>query len=105
MALDRRCLTVLLAMPAANELSVWMGVAGCGWPISMRAVRSIEEEGSNFGFTGGGDDMLHEARDGVNGSVVARWIGIFVGWNFVAEEEGPPIRLLALGSDRYDASL
>ena len=74
-------------MPAANELSVWMGVAGCGWPISMRAVRSIEEEGSNFGFTGGGDDMLHEARDGVNGSVVARWIGIFVGWNFVAEEE------------------
>ena len=40
MALDRRCLMVLLAIPAAVELSTWTGVGGCGWPISSSIVRS-----------------------------------------------------------------
>ena len=40
MALERRCFMVLLAIPHAVELSTWMGVAGCGWPISSKAVRS-----------------------------------------------------------------
>ena len=39
MALDRRCLIVLLAMPQAVELSTWTGVGGCGCPISSKAVR------------------------------------------------------------------
>ena len=39
-ALERRCLIVSLAMPHAVELSTCMGVAGCGCPISSKAVRS-----------------------------------------------------------------
>ena len=39
MALDRRCLMVLLAIPAAVELSTWTGVGGCGWPIFSSMVR------------------------------------------------------------------
>ena len=39
-ALDQRCLQVPLEMPLAVELSVWSGVAGCGWPISTRVVLS-----------------------------------------------------------------
>jgi hypothetical protein len=31
--------TVPLMMPLAVELSVWSGVAGCSWPISVRVVR------------------------------------------------------------------
>ena len=34
MALDLRCLTVLLMMPEAMELSVCMGIGPCGCPIS-----------------------------------------------------------------------
>ena len=41
MALERRCLTVSLQMPEAHALSVWMGVAGCGCPMSSRIVRSM----------------------------------------------------------------
>jgi hypothetical protein len=33
-------LIILLEMPAAHALSVWIGVAGCGCPISMKAVPS-----------------------------------------------------------------
>jgi len=40
MALERRCLMVRFAIPHAVELSTWMGVAGCGCPISSKAVRS-----------------------------------------------------------------
>ena len=39
-AFDRLCLIVLLARPHAVLLSTCIGVAGCGWPISSRAVRS-----------------------------------------------------------------
>jgi len=39
MAFDRFCLTVSLAMPLAVLLSVWSGVAGCGWPSSSKAMR------------------------------------------------------------------
>ena len=40
MALERRCLIVRFAIPHAVELLTWMGVAGCGCPISSKAVRS-----------------------------------------------------------------
>jgi hypothetical protein len=36
-ALDLRCLTMSLAMPQAVDLSVFIGVAGWGWPMSRRA--------------------------------------------------------------------
>ena len=38
MALDLRCLTVLLMMPDAMELSVRIGVGPCGCPISSNEV-------------------------------------------------------------------
>ena len=40
-ALDRRCFTVPFAIPAAHALSVWIGVAVCGCPISRRVLRSM----------------------------------------------------------------
>ena len=39
--LDRLYLMVLLVMPEAVELSVLMGVGGCGCPISSRMVLKI----------------------------------------------------------------
>ncbi len=39
MALERFCLIVSLAKPAAVELSVCIGVGGWGWPSSLRVVR------------------------------------------------------------------
>ena len=40
MAFDLFCLIVLLMIPVAVLLSVFMGVAGCGCPISMMPCRS-----------------------------------------------------------------
>ena len=39
--LERLCLMVLLVMPEAVELSILMGVGGCGCPISARMVLNI----------------------------------------------------------------
>jgi hypothetical protein len=39
MALDRFCLIVSFAKPAAVELSVFIGVAGCIWPSSVSVTR------------------------------------------------------------------
>ena len=39
MALDRLCFVDLLVMPTAVELSVWMGVLGCGCPNSSSVMR------------------------------------------------------------------
>jgi len=38
MALDHFCFTVSLAMPLVVLLSVWSGVAGCGWLSLSKAV-------------------------------------------------------------------
>ena len=38
-SLDRFFLISLFAIPAANKLSTWIGVAGCGWPISCNVTR------------------------------------------------------------------
>jgi len=38
-ALDRCCFVVSLAMPQAVVLSTWMGVGGCGHPMSVNVCR------------------------------------------------------------------
>ena len=38
-SLDRLCLMVLLMNPIAVEFSTCIGVGGCSWPISWRAMR------------------------------------------------------------------
>jgi GTPase len=40
-ARERCCLMLSLAIPHAVELSVWTGVAGCGYPISSKVVRRM----------------------------------------------------------------
>ncbi len=40
-ALERRWRMVSLAIPTSHILSVFIGVAGCGWPMSWRVVRSM----------------------------------------------------------------
>lgn len=41
MALDLHCRMVPLVMPVTQELSIYMGVGGCGQPGSSRMLRSI----------------------------------------------------------------
>ncbi len=38
MDFDFCCLICLFANPYAVELSTWIGVGGCGWPISSNVV-------------------------------------------------------------------
>ena len=40
-ALEQRCLTVLLVMPVAVVFSEVMGAVGFRWPISTRAARRL----------------------------------------------------------------
>ena len=40
-AFDFSCLTFTFAMTVALELSVWIGVAGCGWPILVSVILSV----------------------------------------------------------------
>ena len=35
---EQRCLICWLAKPDVVELSAWIGVGGCVWPISLRVV-------------------------------------------------------------------
>ena len=41
MARERCLLIVLFTMPTAVVLSKWMGVGGCGWPISSNVIWMI----------------------------------------------------------------
>ena len=47
MDLERCFLTESFAMPAAVLLSTWMGVGGCGCPISARARQIMADFGRN----------------------------------------------------------
>jgi hypothetical protein len=82
-ALDLRCWTVLLVIPDAVELSVWIGVlAGCGWPILMSVVHSmhgiiagIVVQACKFGFGGRWHDVLENVAHSVGSAIVGDCIG------------------------------
>ena len=113
MALDLRCFTVPLAIPVALELSVWMGVAGWGCPISASVIQSIAP---CLALWKRPPDSASVAEDitffmmlltvwmaplGV-GVVVGGFVG---SWERDVSVKCPPTRLRDLGSDPKDASL
>jgi hypothetical protein len=73
-ALDRRCFTVSLAMPAAQALSVWIVVVAMSHFLECNAewdtVASVVEYSAEFGLSGRGQDVPHNGADGVNGAIV-----------------------------------
>ena len=50
---------------------------------------AVDEEGSNFGFSGGGHDVAKDVACSVDGAVVGRWLNRRFLWisRFVAEVE------------------
>lgn len=113
MAFERLCLMVLLMNPIAVELSTCIGVGGCSWPISWRAVRigTASLAARNVAPTSASiaDDMtalMIFARTWtapLSGGVL---VGISPGcWGMSLRKNIAPARLLALFSERYEASL
>jgi hypothetical protein len=116
MALERRCLTVSLTMPAAHALLVWMGVAACGCPISSSAMRRGTQSRAFWNTAPSSASVADAIKFRMMELIV--WMaplyggGVAVGLG-VADGSGglelrkkvPPARLLALASERYEASL
>jgi hypothetical protein len=116
MALDRRCLTVLLAMPVAHALLVWMGVAACGWPIYSSAIRRGAQSRA-FWNTAPSSASVADAMmfrimelmvwmEPLYGGGVAVGLGVADGsGGLELRKKLPPAWLLDLASKRYEASL
>ena len=112
-ALEILCFTVPLAIPVALELSVWIGVAGWGCPISASVIRSTAP---SLALWKRPPDLASVAEYITFFMMLLTvWmallgVGVVVG-GFVGSVERdvsvkcPPTRLQDLGSDPYDASL
>ena len=65
-------------MQVALELSVWVGVAGCGWPILASVIMSmtpslfILEDSAGFSFGGGQHHVAHNINNGVHCAIRIR---------------------------------
>ena len=108
MALDMSCLTVLLMMPDAVELSVCIGVGPCGCPISSNGVLSTSPSLA----------LMKRPPNSTSAAVAIKFFKMTattntaplclvgdVGLNFSLRKKCPPILLLALNAYRYDAWL
>jgi hypothetical protein len=79
MFLDRFCLIVSFAKPAAAELSVSIGVAGCVWPSSLSVTR-IGKASCPFrnkvpipaSAAERGKDVAHDLACGVDWAIASR---------------------------------
>jgi hypothetical protein len=103
-------------MPVAHALSVWMGVAACGCPISLRATRRRTQSRA-FWKTAPTSASVADAMTfrmtelmvwmaPLYGGDVAVGLGAIDGSRgFELRKKVPPARLLALDSDKYEASL
>jgi hypothetical protein len=116
MALERRCLTVSLTMPVAHALSVWMGVAACGCPIYLSAMRRVTQSPVFWNTAPSSASVVDAIAFRIMDLIV--WMaqlyggGVDVGLGVDDGSGGlelrkkvPPARLLDLASERYEASL
>ena len=96
---------MLVRTPCAVELSVWIGVRGCGWPISTRVVLTGT---ANFALMNIAPSSA-SAADDITALIIWEMFKIaplFLGMSSLpAMKKCPPARLRAFGSERYDASL
>ena len=102
MARERCCLMVPLAIPSAVELSTWMGVGGCGCPISSRIVRSVT---ASFMFLNSAPTSASTAEETTTSMVEERLrMGPLNNSGAVVvslpRKKWPPARLRACGSLR-----
>jgi hypothetical protein len=74
---DLFCLMVSFKIPNAVELSVWRGVGGCVWPISVSVTLCVKAR-SNFLFGCGGDHLFDDGSDIKDGSIQLVLLGGFV---------------------------
>jgi hypothetical protein len=113
-ALERRCLAVSLAMPAAQALSVWIGVVGFGCLISMRTVRRgmasqvLWNNAPNSAYVAEAIALAMMALIVWMAPLYAcgGGLGGFMGSaGFAIKKKVPPSRLRSLDSAKYEASL
>ena len=107
------CLTVAVTMPLAAELSVFIGVVDCvkpsSWSVILRDCAVCPFWNNPLISASDADAttwlmILHSVWIGPFAS--GRRFGYFSDWLVVSwGNSAPPVRLRALGSDRYDASL
>ena len=108
MALDLRCLTVLLMIPEVVELSVFIGVGPWGFTISSNEVLSIF---SSLGLmnsppnSSSAAEAINFFKMAATTNIAPLYLVCEVGLKFSLRKKCPPTLLLALDTDRYDASL
>ena len=90
---------MLVRTPCAVELSVWIGVRGCGWPISLRVVLTGT---ANFALMNIAPSLASATDD-----IATFQDCSIISWDIVVacHEEMSPALLRAFGWERYDASL
>ena len=94
-------------MPTAVELSMCMGVGGCGWPNSCRVRRMIL---ASFAFRKSAPSSASAADAATNLSKLQRtWIAPLSAMGLPSsgidpKKKYPAARLLALGALKYEAS-
>ena len=105
MALSALGRILLVSNACAVELSVCIGVRGCGWPSSSR-VRRIDT--AAFAFMNNAPSSASAAED-ITARIICemfRTAPLFLGMSsFAAMNMCPPALLRAFASDKYDASL
>ena len=104
-ALVRFGWTLLLTTPSAVELSVWIGVGGCLWPISLRMARMYTASRAMMYKA----PSLALAADDITFLMIwamLRTAPLFCGIAALFDRKKcPPTLLLACGLFRYPASL
>ena len=112
-ALDLLYFIVSFTNPTTVALSTCIGVGGCGWPISSRAIRRGT---ASFAVRYVAATSASIAEDMTLLMIFAKayttpfiFGGLFGGWvgscRLLLRKNIPPARLRALSSDKYEASL
>ena len=110
-ALDALCLMVLLEKPTAVVLSIWMGVGGCGCPISSKHTRigkiSLAHRNPAPISASAADPITHLIILQITcmGPLIGTSANGAGGAGLSLRKKCAPARLLALGAERYEASL
>ena len=108
MALDLCCLTVLLMMPYAVELSVFIGVGLCGYPVSSNEVLSTSPSLALMNWPpnyASAAEVITCFKMAATNNTAPLCLVREVGSNLSLRKECPPTLLFALDTERYDVSL
>jgi hypothetical protein len=103
---DRWCLTELLPIPTAVELSQWIGIGGRGWPISSSAswkiVGCLQSRNNALSLASTADATMN-LRIAHNVKNAPFNLMGCMGLDFYPTKKCPHALLWAFASDWYDA--